>query len=145
MKLELLNDDITIELLDGGLQGPPGLPGVGGSQTSPPYPIATALSALRVVCLNDSNALILADSSILSHAFRLVGLMQIAVSTGTATPLVRGILSDGSWNWDTSKPIWLGTAGFLTQTPPVTGFQVQVATPLTTNTIHFEIQEIVEL
>lgn len=145
MKLELLNDELVIQLVDVGLQGPPGLPGVGGSQTSPPYPVATALSALRVVCLNDSNALILADSSTLSHAFRLVGLLQVALNSGTATPLVRGIVSDASWSWDTSKPIWLGTAGFLTQTPPLTGFQVQVATPLTTNTIHFEIQEILEL
>lgn len=100
------------------------------------------ISALRMVTLNESNQLIYADSTILAHAFKLIGISLEALTTGQSTQILTdGSWSDGSWNWDTSKPIWLGVDGVLTQTPPNTGFIVQVAIATTATSIDFEIQE----
>jgi len=136
LTLQFQDEIITLQLAAQGIQGPSGS---GGS--NPAYPVAESISALRVCALNASNLLVLADCTNPDHAFRLVGLQQTAVSVGSATPLVSGIVSDSNWAWDGSRPIWLGSLGFLTQVPPASGFLVQVATPLTPTTIHFEIQE----
>jgi len=141
--LSLAAEEVRLELASAGVQGPPGPAGSGGNQNAPAIVAATALSALRVASLNDSDQLVYADASTVAHAFRLVGLLQSAVEVGsTATPLVRGIFSDSSWSWQLDKPIWLGANGFLSQVPSGTAFLVQVATPLTPTQIHFEFQEV---
>lgn len=142
LRLEVKGDELILSLAAQGIQGPAGTSGAGGSQNAPPYAIASPLSALRVLALNSNNQLVLADSGTPDHAFRLVGLLQQAISSGTATPLIRGVVSDSNWAWELTKPIWLGTQGQLTQTAPTVGFLAQVATPLNSTQILFEMQEV---
>lgn len=106
-------------------------------------PSLDALSALRVARYDiELLTLRYADCSDASQAFQVLGLLTMAVSSGGAIPiLVGGLFSDDAWNWDTTRPIFLGTAGLLTQNFPKTGFLLQVARAITPKQIHFEIQE----
>jgi hypothetical protein len=105
-----------------------------------------ALSALRLVTLNTQGHLIYADSTNIDHAYRVCGLLLQSVAAGaTASPLIEGIVTDLSWNWDLSREIFLGQEGYLTQTPLDVGFLLPVARPLQVNQIHFQILETVLL
>lgn len=129
-----------------GLQGAPG-PG-GGSGTilfSPSFPASAPLSALRVVALV-GGSLAYANSSNEADAYRIVGLLTTSVAAlATAIAISQGVIFDDSWNWDTSRPIFLGEDGVLTQAAPNSGFQIQVATPISPKQIYFEQQEAILL
>lgn len=108
---------------------------------SPEYPASVALSALRVVRVADGQ-LAYASSDSPSHAFTVLGILASAVAQGAnAAPLTEGTLTDSAWAWTVGTPIWLGVAGQLTQTPPTSGFLLQVAIAKTPTQIDFEIQE----
>lgn len=125
---------------------PPAPPPIAGDVLySAEYPAAATLSALRVVAV-DAGALVYADSANPDHAFKVLGLLSAAVSSGSkAQAITEGAWTDPSWNWDPSIPIWLGANGTLTQTPPESGFLLQVATASSPQTIEFEIQEVILL
>lgn len=128
------------------VQGEPWSPSPATSQQSGQYsdllPAATALSALRIVATNPAGQLIYASSNNSDHAFRVVGLLANAVALGeSARALTDGPISDPTWNWTVGQPVFLGINGTLTQVPPETGFSVQVAIPVTSTQLDFEIQE----
>jgi hypothetical protein len=52
-----------------------------------------------------------------------------------------GELEEVSWNWDITKPIFIGINGLLTQTPPNSGFSCIIAYPVTTTKIFINKQE----
>ena len=111
-------------------------------QYSDPIAASASLSALRVVIVNESGQLAYADSATAAHAFRVVGLLPSAVSSGESIAvLIDGLIADATWNWTIGSPIFIGANGVLTQSPPETGFLQQVATPITATQIDFEIQE----
>lgn len=112
------------------------------NQYSDPIVASGALSALRLVIVNESGQLAYADAATVSHAFRLVGLLPSAVVLGESIAvLTDGLISDSGWNWTLGSPIFVGSNGTLTQTPPETGFLQQVAVPVSATQIDFEIQE----
>jgi len=55
--------------------------------------------------------------------------------------MASGVLEDSSWSWRDRDPIYCGTDGRLTQTPPETGFSQIVALPLTATKILVKIHE----
>lgn len=111
-------------------------------QYSDPIAASASLSALRVVIVNESGLLAYADSATPAHAFRVVGLLASAVSSGESVAvLIDGLIADSGWNWTIGSPIFIGANGVLTQTPPESGFLQQVATPITATQIDFELQE----
>jgi hypothetical protein len=60
----------------------------------------------------------------------LCGLTKGAAALGaTVTIQTDGAMTDLAWLW-ISGPIFLGSNGLLTQTPPVSGFVVQTGVPL---------------
>lgn len=128
-------------------QGPPGPPGTGGGSGGvplPSLPAATALSALRVVSADGANY---AYSNPLDpdSVWSIAGLTPSAIGQGQpCTPIRNQPISDGGWNWDTSKPIVLGPNGTLTQSEAV-GWAVQIATPLSPQTIFIQIERPIEL
>jgi hypothetical protein len=72
------------------------------------------LSALRIINLNTGNYASCLD---LTNAFISLGFVNQAVSVGgTLKAVTQGLVSDSSWNWDITKPIFLGDTGQLTQT-----------------------------
>jgi hypothetical protein len=111
------------------------LPDLGDAVTT-----ATAsinLSALRVVILDNAGQFAYADSSTPSHAYRVAGILPYAVpqdAEGVAYRL--GEITDAVWNWTRGSPIFLGTNGQLTQTPPTTGFLLVLAQPISPTVIN---------
>jgi len=55
--------------------------------------------------------------------------------------MASGVLEDSSWSWRDRDPIYCGSDGRLTQTPPETGFSQIVALPLTATKILIKIHE----
>lgn len=109
---------------------------------SPSYPASMTLSALRVVTLDSSNEWIYADRDTSDHVSAALGLLESAVIPGNgATPVLQGKATDSSWNWNKALPIWLGSSGALTQSPPSSGFLRQVATVINAQSIFFNPQE----
>ena len=95
------------------------------------------LEAPRILTMDSQGRAIHADSGQVSHADRIIGLGPAAVPAGgTVDVLVTGVHSDTAlWSWDVTKPIWLGTDGDLTQTPPTSGHSTVVAMALSATKI----------
>ena len=111
------------------------LPDLGDAVTT-----ATAsinLSALRAVILDNAGQFAYADSSTPSHAYRVAGILPYAISQGTEGVAYRlGEITDAVWNWTRGSPIFLGTNGQLTQTPPATGILLVLAQPISPTVIN---------
>jgi hypothetical protein len=55
---------------------------------------------------------------------------------------VEGILTESSWAWSGSEPVWLTSGGGLSQTRPTTGALFQVGVPAGTTALRIEPQMI---
>lgn len=90
-----------------------------------------ALGGHRAVIIIDNKAYY-ADSSNLSHANLIKGVTKFSADINKSiTILFYGELELGSWNWNSSKPIILGSNGALTQVCPASGVASEIATVIT--------------
>ncbi len=86
-----------------------------------------------------------ADSGALSTAL-VIGITTGATSIGgTAALRVSGEVTEVSWTWDVSKPVYLGSAGLLTQTVPTSGVIVEIGKPTAATKLLIEIQQPIQL
>lgn len=86
-----------------------------------------------------------ADSGALSTAL-VIGITTSATAIGeTAALRVSGEVTEVSWNWDVSKPVYLGLTGLLTQTVPTTGVIVEIGKPTAATKLLIEIQQPIQL
>lgn len=85
---------------------------------------------------------LLADKDTTTHTNAVIGL---SVTSGITTQVIEvqhsDELTEGTWSWDTTKPIYLGNNGDLTQMVPTTGFIQRIARPLTATTIQIDIDD----
>lgn len=99
---------------------------------------ASSFSGHRVV-VQTSSGIAYADPG--THIGRSVGLTLNAASGGQDLNIRRfGEVTEPSWSWDTSKPVWLGVNGTLTQTipnSPGSGALV-LGWPLSSTTLDFQ-------
>jgi hypothetical protein len=104
------------------------------------YLIATAsLSALRIINLSTGTY---ASSTDISQVNSPKGFLSIAVINGQQFPVqFTGIKLDLSWDWDITKPIFLGSNGTLIQTTSGLAYLQQVASVITSNKIILDFQE----
>jgi hypothetical protein len=115
-----------------GFIGPPGPPGPQGPSgvVQITRTAGVALSGHRIVRLNADGEAIYADCETLSDASVVLGMTVGAAEQGaSATIQTEGELVEPSWTWNPDLPIFLSTAGQLTQTPPASGFVLCVAVP----------------
>ena len=92
------------------------------------------ISALKCCYCNSAGAAVLTSADT-AHAGLFAGISQTAAAAGNLIVLlVSGIMEDSSWNWGLG-PIYVGVDGSLTQTAPTTGFQQQIATPISATKI----------
>lgn len=101
---------------EAGPAGPQGAPGIASAQE---YIADEAISALRVLSPTTSGHVQYAQPTDVTP----VGISITAASLG-ATVTVAGsdrVIEDGSWNWTADAPVFCGTDGVLTQTPPGSG------------------------
>ena len=100
----------------------------------------------RIVIIQDNGTVNYADNSDLTHKTRIIGITTGAVAQ-EAIGHVRtyGVLVEPTWNWTMGIPIWLSTNGQLTQTPPTTGFLLEIGYPLSATSIFVRIGEPISL
>lgn len=121
-----------------GPQGRAGIDGASGAGGGVNRIAATNLSGHRVVVPNDNGEVIYADPTNPSHISRPKWFTTGAWTVGaTASLTADGLVSEGTWSWIAGIPIYLGSNGLLTQTPPSSGFLQVVAEVVSSTTIDF--------
>ena len=114
------------------------LPDLGDAVTTATASIS--LSALRAVILDNAGQFAYADRANPDHAYRVAGILPYAIPQGTEGVAYRlGEISDAVWNWVRGSPIYLGTNGQLTQTPPTTGILLVLAQPVSPTVINLQL------
>lgn len=135
---EVLDLTKISELVEIAQQGPPGPPGPQGPAggTARTAIAGENLGGHRAVILDADNVAFYADQTNLSHLFRVAGITSGAVVVGDFTTIMTsGVFSEPSWAWAPDLPIFLGTSGLLTQTPPIGGFQQVLAVAISPTSI----------
>ena len=142
--LEVLDSTQGAELLEVAQQGPPGGQGATGA------PGGTAVSAIagqalgghRAIVLDATGAAFYADCAVPGHFGRLAGVTQGAAITGDSVTVIgSGVMTEPSWAWTADAPVFLGSAGLLTQTVPVTGFLQIIGIALSATTLFINPRE----
>lgn len=121
-----------------------GLPGnSSGRSNLPPIVASTALSALRIVALNELGQLEYADTRIALHATSTLGMILQAVSAGEAiAPVRQGLISDPSFGFIVGEPLFLRYGGYLSHSPTINHvFNLQVGIAVGVNQVLLDIGE----
>ena len=124
-----------VVLLDVGVQGPPGPPGAaGGAALS--LVAGAALGGHRAV-RSLAGVVVYADCETLADASLVLGITQGTAGEG-APVLVQtmGLMTEPSWAWTPDLPVFVGSAGVLTQTPPTAGYRLIVGIATRADQIH---------
>ena len=101
-----------------GPPGPPGMPGPAGGTTTVTVG-ATPLSGHSAVAVDAAGLLIQADCTNPAHRGAVLGLLANAYSPGDQAVVQTAFtLEHSGWTWSPG-PVFVGTAGQLTQTLPV--------------------------
>lgn len=101
-----------------GPRGPQGVPGPAGGTTTVTVG-ATPLSGHSAVAADAAGLLIKADCTNPAHRGAVLGLLADAYSPGDQAVVQTAFtLEHAGWTW-APGPVFVGTAGQLTQTPPV--------------------------
>lgn len=88
------------------------------------------LGGNRAVALSEDGKAIYADRADTSQAQKVLGITTGAIAEdATGKVQTSGEMTEPSWNWDVTKPVFLSTLGNLTQTGPTSGFLLQIGIP----------------
>lgn len=106
---------------------------------------AVSLGGHRIVRAVNGIEVDYADNTVEAHGDVLLGISLNAATAGAPVRVqTEGELEHGGWSWVPEQPIWLGTNGLPTQTPPdspVARFSVRIAFAMTATKIFIEIEE----
>ena len=109
---------VVVAVAQQGPRGPQGVPGPAGGTTTVTVG-ATPLSGHSAVAVDAGGMLIKADCTNPAHQGAVLGLMANAYSPGDQAVVQTAFtLEHAGWTW-TPGPVFVGTAGQLTQTLPV--------------------------
>lgn len=132
--------------LSGGIgpQGPPGPAGPSGTPGTSLVVTKTAgetISAGKAVYLDTATVVKLADHSVVARQ-KCIGVAKTAATIGNPIEIiVDGAFEDAIFSGFTiNEPIWVGTSGTLTQTPPTSGVLLEAGYYLGENKIEIEIK-----
>lgn len=111
-----------------GIQGPPGPTDFGKARIS--RIAGESLAAFVVVMIASDGKVYRASKSTPIHVSRVLGLTLAAAAINTSVDVhLFGEAINGAWNFDTTKLIYLGDDGALTQSAPTTGFVLVIGFP----------------
>lgn len=114
--------------------GPPGANG-GAASATLTLTAATALSGQRAVSLNGAGQVVYFNAS----QPGVIGLTTEAVGSGQPVSVqIQDVLEEPTWNWTPGLPVYAGTNGVLSQTPPSSGYLVVVGVALTSTKLRIE-------
>ena len=146
--IEIENNEILI--ISSGQQGPPGVAGADGTPGSGGVEYvavnsAQALSGHKAVRLSATGAVYASNDDDLNSLSICIGITQgSSILNAISNIQTAGSMIELGWNWDINLPLYLGTNGNLTQTPPVTGYTKEIATVISTTEILIRIQTSIE-
>lgn len=143
----LLDREPRVEILTEAEQGPPGPPGpIGPSGGSAVSRIAgSTLSALLAVWEDADGRVRPLDASDEDHIDLLSGVTLTAADPGAPVNVqLAGAVDDAGWSWAPGR-VFLGAAGALTQTPPISGFDVLIGIAVSPTRIVLRLQDPIEL
>lgn len=107
-----------VEIAEQGPAGPPGVPGPAGGAAMI-FTAATPIGGHRVLALDAFNDVIYASADDPGTLNKIIGMsMNAAAAGGDLSVVLFGEVIEPSWNWDPALPVYLGTNGVPTQTPP---------------------------
>lgn len=125
-------------------QGLPGPRGQAGAGSSVLLKTAITVGGHRVCCPSPAG-LIYADWNLPDTAGRVVGITDSAVDQGGEVQVRNyGEMTEPSWNWDITKPVYLGLNGVLTQVNPRTAgakFSLIMGFPMSPKTLFITIRD----
>lgn len=131
--------DKSTTVVSSGEQGPQGIPGDSINYVN--LLSGQALSGHKVVSSNNLGYAVYADSTVADTGNKVLGITTGAVSNGSIAQIqIVGVLEEPTWSWNLIDPIFIGTNGQLTQTPPETGYLYIVAFPMTPTKIFIDKQ-----
>jgi len=114
----------------------------GAEQNVISYTAGAPLSGHRAVVMQDDGTINYADNTNPSHAFRVIGITTGAIASDVAGDVrIFGRITEPSWSWAIGDPVYLSTAGMLTQTPPAAGFLLKIGCPEASDTLLVKIGE----
>lgn len=119
----------VVQVLTGAAQGPAGPAGPVGpaGATYMTFAAGAALGGHKVVKAGPLGAVYYADSDYPVDAGGVLGVTMNAALTGDPVNVqATGEMDESSWSWTPGLPVFLGPLGTLTQTPPITGFQLVI-------------------
>lgn len=101
------------------------------------------ISALKVLTIDTTTGkAIYADKDTSGHCNRILGVSYTSgLINESITVITKGEMTDNSWAWDLTKPVFLGSNGVLTQTSPTTGFRVIIGFPISATMLNIQISE----
>lgn len=121
------NVEVQAVVLGGnqGIQGPP------GDSTQSVYLLSSIpVGGNRIVATNALGKLVYPDPNLQQNT--LVGITKHSATPDQLTEVqITGIMSEPSWSWDTTQPIYWTANGILTQVPPTIGTLQVVGYPVT--------------
>lgn len=101
-----------------------------------------ALSGHRAIVLDASGEAFYADQTVPNHIGRMAGITIGAAALGAGVTIMNnGLLTEPSWSWTPFAPIFLGTAGGLTQVPPTTGFLQMIGGALSATSMYVNLRQ----
>lgn len=135
-----------IEIIEVVQQGLPGEDGEDGG-----FITVTAgenISAKRAVYIDaDTQKALLASNTDPLHPRIIAGITNTSVTSNNSVDVVyQGVVTNNTWNWDLDNPeIYLGTAGNLTQTPPSSGFHIEIGYAISSTKMFIRIAQPINL
>ena len=82
-----------------------------------------------------------ADKDNLSHQTQILGMSLNAGLISTNINIITmGYVLEPSWSWTPDKPLFLDNNGSMTETPPTTGFLIQVAQSISATEVWIDIK-----
>lgn len=136
----VIEDDILI--VEVAQQGPPGATGPQGPNgAATVYIAASAISGHLAVTLDAAGQVVPADPDTAAHGNSVIGVTVGAAAGGAPVELATtGLVTHAGWSFTVGEPVFAGTAGQITQTPPVGVWQkaIGVARSPTSFVLHMQ-------
>ena len=99
---------------------------------------AVILSGHRLVSLDGNGSLVYADKDFSASVFGMT--LNSSIALEITNVQTRGEVTEPSWNWIIGQPVFLGSAGMLSQVIPTSGCVLQVATATAVNKVFIDIK-----
>lgn len=143
MIVEVIETDLSVDILTEQIQGPPGVAGPMGpaGSTSTTVKAGAEVGGHKIVTLNTGGKAVYASSDAPFHSNRILGMSLHAASAEADLSVLRdGEVTEPTWSWNVNLPVYLGLDGALTQTLPAeSAFALIVGFPISPTKIYFSI------